>query len=654
LLSRRLPPDPHAGGVGRYTYDLARGLHELGHRVTILTESDVVKRHEGLEFEVVGIHPGLVPDGLKQTPVLAQNLGYAEAALARFDALEADRGPFDVVHASNWGIEGLGVAQRGATPLTLMLVTPLERVIAAEGWDTSLDLAANIDLDQWIVERATRICAPSSAVVSSYVGRTGWSGRPVHTVPLGIVCQPPVTHEAHARLRLLFVGRLERRKGIDVLLEVLPRLLERHPEWQCDVVGNAPVLAGSGETFESLFRQEHANAPCKDRVVFHGAVSDQDVQAFYRKADLFVAPSLYESFGLIYQEAMQYGVPVVGCCVGGVPDVVRHEEDGLLVPAGDAVALERALDRLMSDSALRQRMGARAESAVREHGSHVALARRMVVEYRAAMADHASARRTEIVPATESALPHVVEAAIAVLEAASRTKGLGLAFRASAALEHGEHAEAAALIGAALGLSAHPEYFAMGLEVALAEGDTARALDLATRGFLATRDDSDACFAFAAAIMTAGGPTAIAGWEGWRRACEGALTRRLFAGALAAIRGGRDFTAILMLEACLASPASEESLTAQALYHLGSALKRRARGSEARLCFERLVGEGALPLLPPPLKAALHFHLGELDLAEACLTASIEHFKACLAISPSHARAKTLLAEATAAAAVAA
>ena len=273
------------------------------------------------------------------------------------------------------------MAQRGVLPLALMLVTPLECVIQSEGWDVTLDLSANIELDQWTVEHATRVCAPSTGVLGSYVSRAGWSGRTVHTVPLGIVCQPPAIRQARAgRRRLLFVGRLERRKGIHVLLEVLPRLLERHPDWQCDLVGDRSILAAPGVTFESVFSEQHAGAAWGDRLVFHGTLPDRDVQGFYRDADLFVAPSLYESFGLIFQEAMQYGVPVVGCREGGVPEVVSHEEHGLLVPAGDTRALEAALDRLMSDDALRAQMGARAEADVRARGSHLALARRMVIE----------------------------------------------------------------------------------------------------------------------------------------------------------------------------------------------------------------------------------------------------------------------------------
>jgi hypothetical protein len=111
---------------------------------------------------------------------------------------------------------------------------------------------------------------------------------------------------------------------------------------------------------------------------------------------------------------------------------------------------------------------------------------------------------------------------------------------------------------------------------------------------------------------------------------------------------------MLLLEGALGDATIEPALNAQALYHLGSALKRRARSEDARACFVWLMAGDDLTLLPPPVQAALHFHLGELDLRDNRPASSIEHFEACLAINPAHGRARALLAEAVTAAAAAA
>ena len=107
LLSRRLPPDAHAGGIGRYTYDLARGLHELGHRVTILTESDVATRREGLEFEVRGVRSAALPPALCR-PRPGRTFARRRRCCTRLDEL-VRRTSVHVI-CLHWG-EALGVAR---------------------------------------------------------------------------------------------------------------------------------------------------------------------------------------------------------------------------------------------------------------------------------------------------------------------------------------------------------------------------------------------------------------------------------------------------------------------------------------------------------------------------------------------------------------
>src|SRR5262249_54313249 len=142
-----------------------------------------------------------------------------------------------------------------------------------------------------------------------------------------------------------------------VLLDALPEVLGRFPEWHCDLVGDDARPDTSGLPLKTQFLQQHAGAPWLSRVRFHGTVPDEALAHFYESCDVFVAPSLFESFGLIYVEAMRYGKPVVGCRAGGIPEVVEDEVDGLLVEPGSIPTLASALARLMDDPALRERIG---------------------------------------------------------------------------------------------------------------------------------------------------------------------------------------------------------------------------------------------------------------------------------------------------------
>jgi hypothetical protein len=371
LLSQALPEQSGSGGIGRYTFDLACGLHERGHEVYLFHKSEQPLRRYSLGWEAHGIPPAeyAVPHGHPH-PVLERNLRYSLALLRRLAALH-QQVPFDIVHASNWDAEAAAVIRAGVLPTVLMLVSPLAQVIDTEHWPLTDDLRACVMLDAWQIANATAVCAPSSGVLSAYRTLMDLSEATlarVQLAPLGIdpllvgalggsAAFSRETGQAY-RHKLLFVGRLERRKGIHTLLEVLPALLRAFPDWECHLVGNDAVPLTEGGTPKQRFLAEHRGAPWLSRVVFHGLVDDDALQRHYQDCDLFVAPSLFESFGLIYHEAMQYGKAVVGCRTGGVPEVVADGVEGLLVTPDCPPELHNALARLMGDAALRETMGA--------------------------------------------------------------------------------------------------------------------------------------------------------------------------------------------------------------------------------------------------------------------------------------------------------
>ncbi len=149
-----------------------------------------------------------------------------------------------------------------------------------------------------------------------------------------------------ARL-LLIVARLHPEKGHSYLFQALPGLRRR--------LGGRIVLAVAGTgPFAEAYRREVEALGCSDIVRFLGFRSD--VAALIRAADVFVLPSLAEAFGLAAVEALHLGAAVVAARTGGLPEIVDHEVDGLLVPPGDVAALEDALCRVLSDDVLRARL----------------------------------------------------------------------------------------------------------------------------------------------------------------------------------------------------------------------------------------------------------------------------------------------------------
>ena len=142
------------------------------------------------------------------------------------------------------------------------------------------------------------------------------------------------------------LARLIPSKGIRILLDAMPHLLQKYPEALL-------LVGGGGEEQEALERQARALG-IPDRVVFVGPV--QDPRDFYRRLDLFVLPSLDEAFGLVVLEAMAMGLPVIGTRVGGVPEVLTHGVNGWLVEPGDSAVLAAGLRTLWADPVLRRQV----------------------------------------------------------------------------------------------------------------------------------------------------------------------------------------------------------------------------------------------------------------------------------------------------------
>jgi len=159
----------------------------------------------------------------------------------------------------------------------------------------------------------------------------------------------PIEEFCDGKKNILFVGRLEHRKGLNYLLKAYRQVKQEIPDSRIIVVGPGTRLRKKYEKW--IHRND-----IKD-VVFIGYASYADLPRYYKTADVFCAPATSrESFGIVLLEAMAVGKPIVATNIEGYANVVTHGEDGWLVPPRDSRKLAQALITVMSDEALRQRM----------------------------------------------------------------------------------------------------------------------------------------------------------------------------------------------------------------------------------------------------------------------------------------------------------
>jgi glycosyltransferase involved in cell wall biosynthesis len=196
-----------------------------------------------------------------------------------------------------------------------------------------------------------------SGVDARNLRRLGVQQERIRVAPHGIdvsLFDPKKT--ARDSVRIVWFGRIERSKGLIVLLKAF-QLLEKEPQKVELVIGGK---IWDVDCYRELAR--YRSAMNLNNISFSGFVAD--LPSFLQKADIFALPSLQETFGIVNLEAMASGLPIVASSVGGVPEVVADNETGFLVPPGDPVKLAEKLRLLITDRELRRDMGRRGRQRV--------------------------------------------------------------------------------------------------------------------------------------------------------------------------------------------------------------------------------------------------------------------------------------------------
>ena len=158
---------------------------------------------------------------------------------------------------------------------------------------------------------------------------------------------------------ILCVGRLTPAKGQHLLLEAVDRLAQQRRSIRLRLVGSGPD--------EESLRAHAARLTHPETVIFEGPVNQDRIRALYATADAFCLPSFAEGLPVVLMEAMSMKIPCVSTSITGIPELIRHGIDGLLVPASDIDALVNALAQLMDDPDLRKKLGSNARTRILDH-----------------------------------------------------------------------------------------------------------------------------------------------------------------------------------------------------------------------------------------------------------------------------------------------
>ncbi len=399
--------------AGPFIRELARGLVRGGDRVTVLTPRAAQVRRawndDGVEvrsfayaprpLEVLGYGRSLAADEhVRPGAAFAAPLYLLAAAKAVARHLEEER--HDVVHTHWFAPNGLvalwpGVHRKGT--------------LIAAGLHGSDVFLAEKPLARPAIRRALARCGlltGCSPELVERVQRIGYRGKPSHVIPYGVdtdMFRPAATvpgepEEQPWRERLdipgnatvlLGVGRLATKKGFQVLIDVLPRLLSDFSDLHAIIAGDGDQMAGFRATIDGWGPDQTG------RVHLPGAVAHDDLPGLYRCADLFVLPAVHDPQGNVdglpnvILEALASGLPVVATSVSGIPLAVESGVQGVLVPEQERAALREAIAGLLDNPEQRRLMGARARSRAVSQLTWDIVAGRYRQAYRDALAEGA-------------------------------------------------------------------------------------------------------------------------------------------------------------------------------------------------------------------------------------------------------------------------
>lgn len=391
LLSANYLPES-GGGIARQTHYMARGLSQLGHEVHVLK---VGRRNHVTFYDgayVHEIHAGdryfqsLLADGFDMSSYI---LNYSMSVWERVRYLMKNH-QIQVVDSPLWQLDGYATAVANEIPVAVRLTTALKQIATI-----NVQLNKNNNLLAELETSFLRIAYGLSAISHSVskdlkkVYGVDFNSKCHHVIYAGIDPAPEndvlyLDGKKPDEFVILYLGRLEKRKGILDVFASVPKVVRNFPNARFWIVGEENslhdgFLQETGMTYQQYFMRHYPQYAT--HVEFIGYVPDEYMPKLLSTAHMLIAPSLYESFGFIYVEAMNYGRPVIACNTGGPKEVVVDGETGFLIDPEAPAQLAEKIMTMLSDPMLMRNMGIEGRKRVLDKFTYMHTARGCVELY---------------------------------------------------------------------------------------------------------------------------------------------------------------------------------------------------------------------------------------------------------------------------------
>jgi len=374
------------GGMNVYVREITRQLGQMSIHVDVFTRSQNEHVPHVLHDLGYGNRIVHIPAGPEYPLPKKELVAYVPQFVDGIREFARNKGiTYDLIHSHYWmsGMAAIELKKDWGTPIVNMFHTLglMKNRVAQSPQEIEGDY--RIDGEREVLRVADKIIAATTAEFAQLLWLYRADEDKIMIIPPGVdICRfyPIPMDEAKeyigvppCRRMLLFVGRIEPLKGLDVLIEAISimlkdEMLKENPFCLAVIGGDADENTEANDNLEmSRIKVLTEKAGLGDLVTFLGKKSQDSLPYYYSAAEAVVVPSQYESFGMVALEAMACGTPVVASQIGGLAYLVQDGETGYTVPVDEPAELARHLTSLLQDADLRARMGKKAVKVAQDY-----------------------------------------------------------------------------------------------------------------------------------------------------------------------------------------------------------------------------------------------------------------------------------------------
>lgn len=367
LASHEYPPETEWGGIAAYSYYLSVALARKGHEVHVIAMSE--RKEKDFMNESVYIH--VIKYKKRISGGFWNQLNYSWKVYKTVNRLMKEYS-IEIMECPDYYTEGFFSSRINTVPLIVKSHNPIFVLSQIErtGFLISLDNTLISKLEKSQIKSADKVTACSSALAKIISKQCSIDPNQIKVIHNGINMQlfDEIGEDMSFRSRygirdtdimVLYLGRLERIKGVYILAEVIPRIFKAFSNVFFVFVGKDKTEGTYERYMKRMVGKRYEN-----RIIFTGALFGTNKIKVIKSCDFMVVPSLWENFPYVCLEAMTCNKPVIGTINGGIKEMIVHGENGLLFNPNRINELEKLIGLLVKNKEIRVRLGENARKTV--------------------------------------------------------------------------------------------------------------------------------------------------------------------------------------------------------------------------------------------------------------------------------------------------